>query len=31
MQKVADSGWRSLYGFLTFLIEDLKNKAAVLE
>jgi hypothetical protein len=31
MQKVAEGGWRSLHGFLTFLIEDLKNKAAVLE
>ena len=31
MQKLADRGWRSLHGFLTFLIEDLKNGAAVLE
>jgi hypothetical protein len=31
MQKIAEGGWRSLYGFLTFMIEDLKNKAAVLE
>jgi len=31
MQKVADQDWRSLYGLLTFMIEDLKNGAAVLE
>jgi hypothetical protein len=31
MQKIAERGWRSLHGFLTFMIEDLKNKAAVLE
>jgi len=31
MQKLADQGWRSLYGLLTFMIEDLKNGAAVLE
>ena len=31
MQNVADQGWKSLYGLLTFMIEDLKNGAAVLE
>ena len=31
MQKLADQGWRSLYGLLTFMIEDLKNGPAVLE
>jgi hypothetical protein len=31
MQKLADQGWRSLHGLLTFMIEDLKNGAAVLE
>ena len=31
MQKLADQGWNSLYGLLTFMIEDLKNGAAVLE
>jgi hypothetical protein len=31
MQKLADQGWNSLYGFLTFMIEDLKNGAAVRE
>jgi hypothetical protein len=31
MQKLADQGWNALYGLLTFMIEDLKNGAAVLE
>ena len=31
MQKLADQGWNALYGFLTFMIEDLDNGAAVLE
>jgi hypothetical protein len=31
MQKLADQDWNALYGLLTFLIEDLKNGAAVLE
>jgi hypothetical protein len=31
MQKLADQGWNSLHGILTFMIEDLKNGAAVLE
>ena len=31
MQKLADQGWNELYGFLTFMIEDIKNGAAVLE
>ena len=31
MQKLADQGWNSLYGLLTFMIEDMKNGAAVLE
>ena len=31
MQRLADQGWNSLYGFLTFMIEDLKNGAAVCE
>ncbi len=31
MQKLAGRGWRSLYGFIIFLIEDLKNGAAALE
>jgi hypothetical protein len=30
MEKLADQGWTSLHGFLTFMIEDLKNGAAVL-
>jgi hypothetical protein len=31
MQKLADQGWNALHGLLTFMIEDLKNGAAVLE
>ena len=31
MQKLADQSWNSLYGFLTLMIEDLRNGAAVLE
>jgi hypothetical protein len=31
LQKLADQGWNSLHGLLTFMIEDLKNGAAVLE
>ena len=31
MQRLADQGWNSLYGFLTFMVEDLKNGAAVRE
>ena len=31
MQKLADQGWNALYGLLTFMIEDLKNGAAVLQ
>jgi len=31
MQKLADQGWNALYGFLTFMIEDIKNGAAVLK
>ena len=31
MQRLADQGWNALYGFLTFMIEDIKNGAAVLE
>ena len=31
MQKLADQGWNALYGLLTFMIEDIKNGAAVLE
>jgi hypothetical protein len=31
MQKLTDQGWNALYGLLTFMIEDLKNGAAVLE
>ena len=31
MQKLAGRGWRSLYGFITFIIEDLKNGAAALD
>jgi len=31
MQKVAGRGWRSLYGFITFIIEDLNNGAAALD
>lgn len=31
MQKLADQEWRSLHGLLTFLLEDLKNGAAVLQ
>ena len=31
MQKLADQSWNALHGFLTFMIEDLKNGAAVLE
>ena len=31
MQKLADQDWRSLYGLITFMIEDLKNGAAVCE
>jgi hypothetical protein len=31
MQKLADQGWNSLHGLLTFMIEDLKNGAAVLQ
>jgi hypothetical protein len=31
MQKVAGRGWRSLYGFLTFIIEDMKNGAAAFD
>lgn len=30
MEKLADQGWTSLHGFLTFMIEDLKNGPAVL-
>ena len=31
MQMLADQGWNALHGLLTFMIEDLKNGAAVLE
>ena len=31
MQKLADQGWNALHGLLTFMIEDLKNGAAVTE
>ena len=31
MQKLADQDWNALHGLLTFMIEDLKNGAAVLE
>ena len=31
MQKLADQRWNALHGLLTFMIEDLKNGAAVLE
>jgi hypothetical protein len=31
MQKLADQSWNALHGLLTFMIEDLKNGAAVLE
>jgi len=31
MQKLAERGCNSLHGFLTFMIEDLNNRAAVLE
>jgi len=31
MQKLADQGWNALHGLLTFMIEDLKNGAAVLQ
>jgi hypothetical protein len=31
MQKLADQGWNALHGLLTFMIEDLRNGAAVLE
>jgi hypothetical protein len=31
MQELADQGWNSLHGLLTFMIEDLNNGAAVLE
>ena len=31
MHKLAEQDWRSLYGLLTFMIEDLKNGAAVFE
>ncbi len=31
MQKIAGRGWRSLYGFITFIIEDMTNGAAALD
>jgi hypothetical protein len=31
MQKLADQGWNALHGLLTFMIEDMKNGADVLE
>ena len=31
MQKLAERGCKALHGFITFMIEDLKNTAAVLE
>ena len=31
MQRLADQRWNALHGLLTFMIEDLKNGAAVLE
>jgi hypothetical protein len=31
MQQLADQNWNALHGLLTFMIEDMKNGAAVLE